>query len=183
MKRTSVVLIAGVAASGCAFNTAPIANPNRLPPDAVALEYVLDRGCLPYVLGRMTEQDAMRGVGLNRIQPIVPGLVPGDGAPYWTGGYAGAPRVNLGGGVCNVGVRGRNLAAYRMATEAALHRTLGTETAADGRAGYRTWVPGQITGCGEAVRYTYYPQPNGKGFSVELTRVSDCARDPQRSAG
>ena len=183
MKRTSVALVASIVASGCALGTPPIANPAGLPADALRLEYVLEGGCLPYVLGQLTEADAMHGVGLNHIRPIVPGLVPGDNAPYWAGGFAGALRVNVGRGVCNVVVRGRDFAAYRAATEAALHRTLGADVTAGGRSNYRAWVPGQITGCDQGIRYSYYQLPKGNGFSVELSRVSDCARDPMRATG
>jgi hypothetical protein len=131
----------------------------------------------------MAEPEAMHGAGLHHIQPIVPGLMPGDNAPFWTGGYTGALRVNVGRGVCNISLRGGNFAAYRDATESVVGRTLGVDAAVDGRSGYKAWLSGQVTGCGRGVRYTYYPQPSGHGFSVELSRVSDCAHDPLRVAG
>jgi len=174
------MIVACLAAGGCA-STPPIPNPTGLPPDALRLEYVLGRGCLPYVLGHLSEDEAMRGVGLTRIRPIIPGLMPGDNAPFWSGGVA--LRVNVGGGVCNTALHGRNVDAYRAATEAALHRGLGADPATDGRTAYKAILPGQVTGCHQAIRYTFYPEPKWHGFSVELYRVPDCAHDLMRARG
>jgi hypothetical protein len=183
MKRIWCVAVACVAVSGCALGTPPIANPNGLPADALTLEYVLERGCLPYMLGHMTEQQAMRGVGLNHIQPIVPLLVPGGNAPFWARGNALQVTARVGRDICHVHIKGRNFAAYGEATKAALRRTFGAEAASDGGSGYRAWVPGQITGCRQGVRYTYYQEPKSNGFSVENYRVADCAHDPLRMPG
>ena len=83
--------------------------------------------------------------------------------------------------ICNM--RGRDVAAYRAATEIALRRRFGPAVNAGAPSGYAPILPGQITGCQARLRYTYYPHPTGAMFSVEFYRVADCAHDPMRTTG
>ena len=147
------------------------------------LQRAIERGCLPYIFGEKTEGEAMRSAGLNHIRPLPIGLVPGDHDPFWAGGFPISVVAHIGRGSCNVHMKGRAIAAYRAATEAALKRRFGAGMAEDGRAGYEAVVPGQVTGCRDGVRYTYYREPKLSGFTVETYRVADCARDPLRGAG
>jgi len=179
MIQASRVAALALLLAGCATQRAPMSNPNGLPPDALTLEYLVERGCMPYALGQKTVDEAMRGVGLKGFQSPF-GLMPGDTAPHWRGHYAGNPLVNINRGVCNTIIHGPNVDAYRTATETALRRGLGGTAADDGRSAYKAWVPGQITGCREGVRYTFYE--NSSGFEVDLTRIADCAHDRLREA-
>jgi hypothetical protein len=149
--------------------------------DALRLESLLAQGCAPYLLGRKSEDDAMRSVSLNHIHPLPIGLMPGDNAPYWTSGLPGKLRVNVGAGVCNIALHGRDVAAYRAAAQRGVDLALGPGGADDGQSEYRQWMPGQVTGCRRDVRYTYYEDERRGVFSVELTRVA-CAHDPMRGA-
>jgi hypothetical protein len=97
-------------------------------------------------------------------------------------GFPAELRVNTGKGVCNTVLHGRDVAAYRAAAQRAIDLTLAPGASDDGRAEYRQWVPGQITGCRQDIRYTYYEDDRRGYFSVELTRVA-CENDPLRAAG
>lgn len=175
MIRASCVVALALGLAGCITQSAPISNPAGLPAEALTLEYVVSRACAPYVLGQKSEQEAMRGVQLTRIKPLF-GLMPGDTVPFWQGAYPGRPRVNVGGQVCNTIVRGASDDAFRTAAEAAVRRGLGAGSIQeDGRAEYETLVPGQITGCREGVRYTFYR--GWGGFDVDLTGGVSCAHD------
>jgi hypothetical protein len=160
-----------------------MADPAPPPPgkDALRLESLVAQGCAPYLLGWKTEGEAMRSVALNHIHPLPLGLMPGDNAPYWTSGLPGTLRVNVGGGVCNIVLHGRDAPAYRMAAQRAVDRALGPGAPDDGRSEYRQWVPGQVTGCRRDIRYSYYEDERRGRFWVELTHVA-CAHDPMRGA-
>ena len=181
--RSAAVLLVGAAiiSSGCG-SAEPVSGPPALPKAALRLESIVARGCLPYLLGRKSETDALRGVGLNHIHPLPFGLEPGDDAPFWSSGLPGELRVNVGGPVCNVVMRGRDVAAFRAAAQRAVDLTLAPGSADGAPSSYRQWVPGQITGCRQGIRYTYYEDDRRGRFSVELTRVA-CDRDPLRLAG
>jgi hypothetical protein len=181
LARSAVGCLASVAilSGGSVSTSEPAAGPTK---DALRLETVVARGCLQYLLGQKAEKDAMLGVGLNHIHPLPIGLEPGDNAPFWTSGLPGELRVNVGGEVCNVVLRGRDVAAYRAAAQRAVDLALGPGAANDAPSHYRQWVPGQITGCRRGIRYSYYEDKRRGRFSVELTRVA-CDRDPLRQAG
>ena len=155
--------------------------PPSLGRDALRLESLVAQGCVPYLLGRKTEVDAMRGVALNHIHPPPLGLMPGDAAPYWTSGLPGKLRVNVGAGVCNIVLHGRDVRAYRAAAQRGIDLALAPGAADDGQSEYRQWVPGQVTGCRRDIRYTYYEDERRGRFSIELTRVA-CEHDPLRRA-
>ena len=173
-------VVAAVLAGGGA-TAAPVAASPDPASDALRLEAVVARGCVPFLLGAKTEAEAMRSVALNHIHPLPIGLMPGDSAPYWTRGLAQRLRVNVGGQVCNVVLHGRDVAAYRAAAQRAIDLALAVGGPDDGRSQYRQWVPGQVTGCRGDVRYSYYEDEPRGVFSVELTRVA-CAHDPMRGA-
>ena len=181
MIRKSPVAALALMVAGCALERPPISNPNSLPTEALTLQYLVSRGCLPYALGQKTEEQAMRGIGLNHIRPLL-GLEPGDTAPFWTGFYPGGPRINVGRGVCNTIVHGSNVIAYRTAAEIALRQGFGGGPSDDGRTEYTAWLPDQISGCRQGVRYTYYQPPGRSWFQVDLSRVADCLHDPMRGS-
>ncbi|WP_297696820.1 hypothetical protein [Phenylobacterium sp.] len=167
--------------AGCAALTPPIPNPAGVPPEALTLEYVLDRGCLAYLLGEKTEREAMRGLRLNYIRPMF-SMDPGGSDPYWAGAYPGLANVRVSPGLCDINIHGRDVAAYRAAAERVFQRRLGADPGQDARSGYKAWVTGQATGCRHGLRYTYYPSPGRPFFSVDISRA-DCATDPLRAAG
>jgi hypothetical protein len=47
----------------------PASGPPPPTKDALRLETIVARGCLPYLLGQKSEKDALRGVALNHIHP------------------------------------------------------------------------------------------------------------------
>lgn len=181
--RSAAALLAGAAIlSGGGGSTAePNSGPPGMTKAALRLETVVARGCLPYLLGQKSEKDALRGVALNHIHPLPISLDPGGNAPFWMSGFPAELRVNTGKGVCNTVLHGRDAAAYRAAAQRAVDLTLTPDGSDDGRSQYRQWVPGQITGCRQDTRYTYYEDERRGYFSVELTRVA-CDRDPMRLA-
>jgi len=155
--------------------TPPIANPNGLSPDALTLEYVLDRGCFPYILGEKTENEAMRGIGLNQQAPRFQVFLP-PGSPTWNGLYPGLSNVVVGRASCSVNMKRSNTAEYRAVTKAVLRRRFGPAVEQDALSGYKAVLPGQVTGCHHGVRYTFYENPRGTIFSVDLNRV-DCTNE------
>jgi hypothetical protein len=158
----------------------PIPNPEGLPPEALTLEYILDEGCLPYILGQKTERAAMEGLRLTHHNPPSFGLsLPPP--PMWRGSYPGLSNVVVGRTICSLNIRGGNIASYRVAAQRALHHRLGPSVGHEADQGYRSVLPGQITGCQNGVRYSYYQQGDRPFFSVELNRVADCAKDPMRN--
>ena len=171
------VLLSPALCAGCAYLTPPIPNPDRAAPEALTLEYVLDRGCFAYLLDGKSETAAMRGLRLNHMGPGL-SLTP-PGPPSWRGGYAGLSNVVVGRDSCSVNMRGRDSPDYRAATQTVLRRRFGPEISEDGRSGYRAWLPGQVTACRRGLRYTYYENARGTIFSVDINRV-DCGRDPLR---
>jgi hypothetical protein len=178
--RWAIGLLASAALlSGGARSTAEPAPP--LGKDALRLESLVAQGCAPYLLGRKSEVEAMRGVALNHIHPLPLGLMPGDDAPYWTSGLPGTLRVNVGAGICNIVLHGRDAAAYRAAAQRAVDLALGPGGPDERQSEYRQWLPGQVTGCRRDVRYSYYEDERRGRFSVELTRVA-CEHDPMRGA-
>lgn len=165
-----VAVSAAVPVAGC--QTAPGPNPAGLPEEARTLEYILDRGCLPYVLGAKTEKEAMRGVGLTHHGPSLTFVDP-PGPPTWLGLYAGLSNVVVGRDICSIHMKGAgNFAAYRTAAQAVLRRRLGAAVDQDANSGYRQVLPGQITGCHEGVSYTYYA--TRRIFSVDLRPAATC---------
>ena len=163
----------------CAFLTPPIPNPAGLPSDALTLQYVLDQGCFPYMLGEKSETAAMRGLRLNHFGPGL-SLTP-PGPPHWLGSYPGLSGVVVGRDSCSVVIHGSNIAAYRTATQMALRRRFGPAVEQDAESGYAPVLPGQITVCRGGLRYTYYQNPGHPLFSVDLSRIADCGTDPMRS--
>jgi hypothetical protein len=165
-------LAATLLAGGC--QTAPGPNPAGLPEEARTLEYILDRGCLPYVLGAKTENEAMRGVGLTHHGPPWTFVDP-PGPPRWLGVYAGLSNVVVGRDICRIHMKGAgNFAAYRAATQSVLRRRLGAAVDQDANSGSRQVLPGQITGCHEGFSYTYYA--TRRIFSVDLRPAATCTK-------
>jgi hypothetical protein len=175
----AIVLTFGLVGA-CAFLTPPIPNPAGLPSDALTLQYVLDQGCFPYMLGEKSETAAMHGLRLNHFGPG-PSLTP-PGPPHWLGSYPGLSTVVVGRDSCSVVIHGSNIAAYRTATQIVLRRRFGPAVVEqDAQSGYAQVLPGQITGCRGGLRYTYYQDRGRPWFSVDMNRVADCATDPLRS--
>jgi hypothetical protein len=174
-------LLLAPALAGCAVFSAPIPNPDRLPADALALEYLLDGGCFPYLLGETSEQAAMAGLRLHHVGPG-PSLTP-PGPPMWLGSYPGRPNVVVGRASCSVHVHGRDTAAYRRAVEHVARRRFGAAVDQDSPSRYKALLPGQISACHQGLHYTYYQEPRGTTFSVEINRIPACATDPMLSLG
>jgi hypothetical protein len=170
---------AAALAGGCAFLTPPIPNPAGLPSDALTLQYVLDRGCFPYLLGEMSETAAMRGLRLTHHGPGL-SLTP-PGPPMWLGSYPGLSNVVVGPRSCSVHIHGSHIEVYRAATQTVLRRRFGAAVEDDAHAGYAAALPGQVTACRGGLRYTYYQERGRPWFSVDVNRVADCANDPLRS--
>jgi hypothetical protein len=148
--------------AGCA-ELPPIPNPAGLPADALSLQYVLDRGCFPFVLGEKSESSAMKSIGLTKVTSYT--LV-GSNDSMWIGRFPGVSSVHATSGSCHIHVMGRNTQAYRAVTIDVLRRRVGADPEADGNlARYTAWFPGQVTSCRKGVRYSYYAVSPGGGFS------------------
>lgn len=173
----AIALLVSPALSACAVLSAPIVNPEGLPREAQTLQYVLDQACFRYMLGEASEVEAMRGLRLNHFGPGLSFMPPGP--PHWLGSYPGLANLVVGRDSCSVHIHGRDVAAYRAATQRVLRRRFGPGVERDGGSGYKALVPGQITGCREGLRYSYYPEPRSSSrFSVDLNRIADCKTDP-----
>jgi hypothetical protein len=180
VSRTPWIVIVGVLVCSCGTMPPPLPNVAGLPPDAVAFEYVVERGCLPYLLGE-TGRDKRLRLQYHPPSPI-PDLVEPPRS-FWTIGFPVGPRAVLSRGFCSISGSGHDFDTYRAATELALFRKFGASIDDDGRIGYQAVLPGQVTGCRGFVRYTYYPQPHWGGFQLELYRVANCASDPLKING
>ena len=161
-----------VLASGCMH--APLANPEGAPQDALALRYLLDQGCVSILLDRRPVEEAMHRVRLTK--HTVYSLV-GSPSVIWGGFYPGLAAVHADPGLCSMTMHGPNQAAYRQATSEVLRARLGADAREDAQSGYKAYFQGQITGCRQSIRYTYY-EAKPSWFQVVLTRVPDCASDP-----
>lgn len=168
-----VSVVVTVFLSAC--QTPPVPNPEGLPPDALTLKYVLDRGCFAYMLGEKSESEAMRGVGLNHQNPL-PGFFQPPPGPSWRGLYAGLSNVVVGPVTCSVNMNGRNFTAYRAAVQSVLRSRFGQVVEQDAQAGFKQYLPGQVSGCHDGISYTFYENRGRTIFSVDLRRRD--ARSP-----
>jgi hypothetical protein len=192
--RSPLVVMACVLAGGCASITPPLPNPAGLPPDALALEYVVEHGCLPYLMGEKLQDPALR------VYFVPPSPIPDPfevrDPGHWTVGFNLGLKAVLSQNFCHVSFSGTNFDAYRAATDMAFFNKFGPGIDDDGRSTYKTVLPGQIIGCRGSVRYSYAPLP--RGFNVQLHpdphphwvrveldlyRLKDCASDPMRFKG
>jgi hypothetical protein len=169
------LLLSASTMAGCA-EIPTIANPTDLPADALSLQYVLDQGCFPFILGEKSEFAAMRGVGLTRVTAWT--LV-GSNDRRWIGRYPGISAVHAAPGSCYIHVIGADAAAYRAAVISVLRRRLDADPEADAKPGrYVAWRPGEITACRRGVRYAYYADPphgvSGAAYDVELHADHAC---------
>jgi hypothetical protein len=153
---------------GCATVRAPIPNPDGLPPEALTLQYMLDRACLPYVQGLAPEDVIMRNAGLLR----APGGVWRSSLLY------GAPTVGVGRTSCSIQVSGGEIAAYRAAIKTSLDRRLGAAVEPD--AADFAPLPDRLSGCRRGIRYNHYEE-RGR-FHLELSRAG-CGELPPPPPG
>lgn len=171
--RQTFVVWTALILSACASESLPVPNSNGLSPEAQSLSYILDQGCLPYVLGQKSEKEAMEGIGLRKqanFNPLV--SLP----PQWTGRYTGVAAVTVEKFACYFHVSGRHQAEYLKITTTVLHERLGADADQDARSTvYTKYVPGEIKGCSRGVQYTYYPSPppSSPGWDVSVRRDCD----------
>ena len=181
---TSVALVTCLLAASCA--AAPsLPNPANLPPRALALQQVVERGCLPYLLGEKSEAAAMRSAGLHHVvPPPIPVLsevleLPKP-LPRWEANVPFGPGALASRNYCSTNNPAGAFDANREAVEEALLHKLGPATEDDSRSAYKAVLPGQITGCRGGIHYTFYPRPRGGRFELDLYRVPECSQDRTR---
>jgi hypothetical protein len=115
----ATLVMLGALTGSCAAMMPAIPNPDGLPANALTLQHVLDRGCLPYILGRASEQQAMSSLRLNHIRSIMPSFL-GPPPPMWMGSYPGLSNVLVGPQSCSINMHRGDVESYRRATRAAL---------------------------------------------------------------
>ena len=153
---------------------APLRSPGGLSAEAASLGYLIDMGCLPYMLGEKTETQAMGGARLSHNQPLwIPFDPDWPGPPYWSGRYRGLSEIDVGPTFCNIKMKAGDAAEFRSVTRSMLARRFGPGIDQE-QAGYRTWTAGAITGCHAGVWYSYYAvssRPSGP-FAVEFAHMN-----------
>jgi hypothetical protein len=165
----AAALLAGALVSGCMTIPPPISNPTGLSAEALTLAYVLDRGCLPYLLGEKTEDQAMRPLRLSHVYPLELPFDPSPpSGPHWVGPYPGGPFVGVYGPDCTIIATGGDVADYRTVIQRVLDRRLGPASRSDfaNFAG----LPGRLTGCRMGLHYAYFQERRwfGSSFHLEL---------------
>jgi hypothetical protein len=147
------------------------------------LDYVLDRGCLPYLLAEKTESSAMGDLHLTRVVPYVEDALsllpyfngaPPRPRPWWRGHYLGLGRVDASGNRCSVQMVGGRAEDYRAAVESVLDRRFGPDRESSASGG-EVPPPAQPGRCNGGFRYRFSSNattfPPFSVFDVELTRL------------
>jgi hypothetical protein len=163
----SAALLIGALSGACVLPPPTPPQPSALSSQALSLERVIEGGCLPYILGEKTEDQAMTSLHLTRRVPLHIPLDP-PSPPYWTGVGAGLASVTVTSNNCAISMHGGPMADYRVSVNRALTRKLGPATLPD--FSDVSEIPNRRVGCRGPLRYWYLEDESRSSFQFSLSR-------------